>query len=262
MNITINRNVSLTCFLFFISQNLLADEIISLQSRKGVTQEYLLLETENASANVILFTGGKGKLKLTDEWLARRGYNFLVRTRELFRQQGFNVAVFNAPSDKRSSTGMLFGFRTSDEHVQDISAVVENLKKRNSLPVWLIGTSRGTESVAWAAIKSNGFKGIVLTASITESTDAGTALIDMPLSEIRVPVLLATHRDDECHVSEPQGTEYIVKYLTSSPKVEVAYFSGGKDPVSKPCKARSAHGFYGIEQQVVSRISEFITTLK
>jgi len=28
-------------------------------------------------------------------------------------------------------------------------------------------------------------------------------------------------------------------------------FEGGDDPISKPCQARSAHGFLGIEEKVV-----------
>ena len=46
--------------------------------------------------------------------------------------------------------------------------------------------------------------------------------------------------------------------LVNSKKVEIRYFTGGKTPLSDPCEALSEHGFYGIEEQVVSAIADFI----
>ena len=42
--------------------------------------------------------------------------------------------------------------------------------------------------------------------------------------------------------------------------VELKYFKGGDAPQSRPCKALSQHGFYGIESQVVDAIARFITS--
>ncbi len=35
-------------------------------------------------------------------------------------------------------------------------------------------------------------------------------------------------------------------------------FSGGDEPGAKPCKALSAHGFLGIEKEVVAAIAAFV----
>src|SRR4029450_2619816 len=71
--------------------------------------------------------------------------NFLVRTRALFAQQGLLVAVIDAPSD-RQLPPYLSGFRQAREHAADVRAVIAWTKKEAAVPVWLVGTSRGTQS--------------------------------------------------------------------------------------------------------------------
>jgi len=40
--------------------------------------------------------------------------------------------------------------------------------------------------------------------------------------------------------------------------VEIRYFSGGKMALLDPCEPRSPHYFYGIENEVISTIADFI----
>ena len=97
----------------------------------------------------------------------------LVRTRDDFAAHGFAVAVVDAPSDRKERKGMRGGFRNSAEHVTDIDAVTAHLKKTVRVPVWLIGTSRGTESAAYVAIHAKEkIAGVVLTSSMTEDNSA------------------------------------------------------------------------------------------
>lgn len=187
--------------------------------------------------------------------------NFLVRTRHDFAAHGFAVAVVDAPSDRKERIGMLGGFRNSAEHVTDIDAVTTHLKKTVGVPVWLVGTSRGTESAAYVAIHAKEkVAGLVLTSSMTEDNSKGRPVTDLALDRIRVPALVVAHEDDECRVTPPDGAERIAKGLVNAPKVAVKMFSGGDPPRSKPCKALSAHGFLGIEQDVVAAIAAFITS--
>jgi len=234
-------------------------QVINLNPRNNVELNYLYLPHNNAVAHVILFVGGKGTLKFTEGWLRKRGKNFLLRSRELFRAQHFNVAVFNAPSDQRSSSGLKKGGRTSSEHIIDINALIDDLKSKKDLPVWLVGTSRGTESVAWAAIHSRDkISGVVLTASISEPNNNGISLPEMDLKKISAPVLLIAHQQDDCKVTPPTGAKLISAELANATKVILEYVSGGLPAKSSPCKALSAHGFYGIEKQVVTKITAFI----
>ncbi len=152
------------------------EQLVTLETRAGVTQKFILITPEKPVAAVILFAGGHGKLDLSNASgrpVPRRGGNFLVRSRADFAGHGFAVAVVDAPSDRKERVGMLGGFRNSAKHVTDIDAVTAHLKKAVRVPVWLIGTSRGTESAAYVAIHAKEkVAGLVLTSSMTEDNSA------------------------------------------------------------------------------------------
>lgn len=255
--------IALTIFLLLSSSALNAAEIVTLKTRPGVDQKFILIKPDKPLASVILFAGGKGALSLflfsgfpKINWGKN---NFLVRTRDMFATHGFLVAVVDAPSDQKSKTGMLGGFRDSIDHVKDIDHVIIYLRKQSDVPVWLIGTSRGTESATNIAIKSRQHpEGLVLTSSMSVANPQGTAVTEMDLKRITIPTLVVANRDDACPTTPPEGAEKIARMLSNAKKVEIKTFSGGDAPISKPCQAMSYHGFLGIEEEVVDFISEFI----
>ena len=245
----------------FIAQS--DDALIELNTRNGITQKFLLNESAAVTANVILFVGGHGRLNLSafdDNVFASWGKkNFLFRSRDAFVKNNFTVAVVDAPSDMQTSTGMLGGFRTSREHVQDIDYVISYLRELNNKSVWLIGTSRGTESAAYVAIHSQQSpNGVVLSSSMTENNAKGIPVTQLALNKITIPVLITSHIDDECWVTPPIGADEIKEKLTSSTTVQIETFTGGNSPKSDPCMALSPHGYFGIENEVISVIAKFI----
>lgn len=252
-----------TLVLLLAVGDLYAADLVKLETRPGVEQRFILIKQEQPVASVILFAGGKGALNLSSLFgsptIGWGKNNFLVRTRDTFARQGLTVAVVDAPSDRQSRRGMLDGFRDSAEHVTDIDAVIAYLRQQADVPVWLVGTSRGTESAAQLALKSQqNPHGLVLTSSMTRPNRAGTAVTEMPLARITIPTLVVAHDDDGCGKTPPAGADRIAAMLTASPKVEVKRFNGGDMPQSKPCQAMSPHGFIGIEDKVVDAIAAFI----
>jgi len=254
------RSFILLLTLLCAAPALRAEESVMLDTRPGVKQGFLLLQPDaKPVAAVILFAGGHGNLQLDGRSLGWGQSNFLVRSRDLFAGHDFLVATIDAPSDRKGSDGMLGGFRASAEHAADIDAVIAYLRKQTDVPVWLVGTSRGTESATSVAIHAkHPVAGVVLTSSMSEPNSNGTAVTQMALDRLRMPVLLVAHRDDGCHHTPAEGAERIKQGLTAAPKVEVRYFTGGDRPRSKPCEAKSAHGFLGIEKEVVDAIAGFI----
>ena len=244
---------------FLLSVNSFAADLITLDTREGVQQKFILMKPEKPVASVILFAGGKGALDIQGSNSINWGRNnFLVRTRDQFLDNGFMVAVVDAPSDHQEKPWMFFGFRDSNEHVTDIDHVIAYLKTQANIPVWLVGTSRGTESAATIAIDSKQKPhGLVLTSSMTEENDRGTAVTEMELEKITIPTLITAHESDGCRHTPPEGAEIIKDMLTKAKKVEVKIFSGG-DETGKPCKAKSFHGYLDIEESVVNYISAFI----
>lgn len=250
--------VSLGVSQIALGQN--AERVVDIPTRPNVTQRFLYLSPENPKAAVILFAGGHGGLQITQEGSLGWGKgNFLVRTRRQFVERGLAVAVIDAPSDRQSSP-FLGDFRQKDEHVADVKAVIAWLKKQNNGPVWLVGTSRGTESAAFIAAqigsKGGGPDGLVLTSTIL-SNKKGRPVPEMPLESIVVPVLVVHHERDGCRLCSYAEIPRLMNKLSAVPRKELLTFKGGENR-GDPCEAFAYHGYNGLEKEVVGKIAEWI----
>jgi len=234
---------------------------VDVPTRPGVTQRILVITPDKAKAAVILFAGGDGGVTLeADGHIPKLAGNFLVRSRQMFADQGLTAVVIDAPSDKQSYP-YLSGSRQTAEHVADVKAVIAWLRTQTSIPVWLVGTSRGTQSAGYIATQlpraEGGPDGIVLTASVVRDARS-RAVPEMALDRVRIPVLVAHHRQDSCRVCLFSDVPLLMEKLTAAPRKELLVFDGGIN-VGDPCEARAYHGFNGIEREVVDRIAGWIT---
>jgi alpha-beta hydrolase superfamily lysophospholipase len=236
-----------------------AEELRTIPTRPGVTQAFLLLHPPRAPvATVILFAGGDGDLALTNAGIGKLQGNFLLRTRQRWAREGFLVAILDRPSDR---SGGLWNFRTTAEHATDVRAAIAALRETARVPVWLVGTSMGSLSAANAAARltEGGPDGIVLTSSVTETSKVSYETTrHAGLGDIRVPTLVVHHKDDGCRASPYAGAEAILRALRQAPAKELLAFEGGSPPISHPCEAKAAHGYLGIEAQVVGAIGAWI----
>jgi hypothetical protein len=236
-------------------------QVIDVATRPGVMQRLLVLSPPEPKAAVVLFAGGHGGLRIADDGTIRglKG-NFLVRTRQQFAQQGLLVALIDAPSDRQGG-GFLDGFRQTSEHVVDVKAAIARLRQLAPLPVWLIGTSRGTQSVGYVATElagADGPDGIVLTSTIL-ADKRGRAVPLMPLGKVRVPVLVVHHENDGCASCAFSQVPWLMDKLSGSPRKRLLAVSGGRSE-GDPCEAFAHHGYNGIEDDVVAQIASWILT--
>lgn len=234
-------------------------KVETLEPRPGVTLQALVMRVDEPVASVVLFTGGDGKVGgFQPNGTPVLGGNFLVRSRSVFLSQGLTVAVMDAPSDRQAGRGLV-GFRRSAAHMQDISAVMRRLRQLASVPVWLVGTSMGTVSVAAAAIQvtREGPDGIVLTSAIVEPSFPG-GLPSQRLGEIKVPTLLVHHEQDECRHTLFKDLPPVAAALRGTPRKELVTFRGGGPPKGDPCDPWGYHGYPGLESSVVIRIADWI----
>jgi hypothetical protein len=230
-----------------------AQEIVVLPTRDGVTQSFLLIAPagDKPAAVAILFPGGDGLIRLRNEsGRIRFGEgNFLVRSRQMFVDRGVLAAVMDSPSDQPQ--GMDDWFRLGDKHAADITRVSEELKRRfPGIPVFLVGTSRGTVSAA-AAGRALGetVAGVVLTSTLfVGGGRPGPGLSGFDFKAIRSPLLFVHHADDGCRYTPYRDAKNL---STQFPLITV---QGGDPPRSDPCEAFSAHGFLGREQPTVDAI--------
>jgi len=229
--------------------------------RPGVTQSYLKLTPEQPVATVILFAGYGGYLNLTKEGIQQPSNNFLVRTRALFAEKNFITVVVDTPSDFAGVDGIL-GWRATDTHAKDLQKIITSLREQADIPVWLVGTSRGTISAANAAarLQTNGADGLVLTATVVEPGGRNSGYVgDVDLEKIRIPTLIIHHEEDDCVVCDYYAAERLPAELKNAPRVKFIAVNGGKPAESGACGPLSEHGFFGIENKVIESISSFIT---
>jgi acetyl esterase/lipase len=235
------------------------DKVVDIPTRPGVTQRFVVIPAADAKAAVVLFAGGHGGLQLNDAGSARWGNgNFLVRSARLFAAQGLAVAIIDTPSDRQSAP-YLSGFRQTPEHAADVKAVIAWMKDSTKLPVWLVGTSRGTQSVgavATALRGGGGPDGVVLTSTILND-GRSKPVPDMAMDTLKIPVLVVHHEQDACRVCLFRDMPKLMEKLTATPRKELITFRGGENQ-GDPCEAMAYHGYNGLEQDVVSRIAAWI----
>jgi hypothetical protein len=251
---------------------------------------YLLIDPGNADpavdgfapidpiAVLMLFVGGDGRLNLGASQQNIGSTNFLARTRYHFAAERYVVAVVDAASDflahEHADTNDANGFRHGsglrghrlpnhlhgDKYLQDLAAVMNDLRQRYpDLPLWAVGTSRGTISAAVAAANvSPAPDGIVLVSSLTGPSAVGD-LQSVALESITAPALIVTNKDDQCDVSKPEDSKDLPQRFEASERVKLMIVNGRSlNPLSDPCEALSAHGFFGIEQKVIEAITKWI----
>ena len=215
-----------------------AADRIELASRAGITQPILFTAAAAPTASVILFPGGNGVLSGLEG-------NFLVRVAGQFTAAGMNVALVDVPSDHPA--GMGTPFRSGEAQAKDVAAIVAFLRSRSAVPVWVIGTSRGSISAANAARRLGPSQ--IAGAELTSSVWAG-GMDSVPLGQIAVPTLLVHNHYDGCSEAPFGGATSAMPQLSQAPAKQLVAVSsaGGR---GAPCGGTSPHGFSGAEGDVV-----------
>jgi pimeloyl-ACP methyl ester carboxylesterase len=251
----VKRLVVLTVAMLLTLTASAADQIIRLETRDGVKVPVYYMKREGATATVILLPGGAGGFGSPVDGKPS-GNNFLVRSRDYFADAGLNVAVMSRATDK---TDLDYPDRIAPEHMVDIQKLVAYLKTDSGLPVWLVGTSRGTVSATAAAIAFGNAElaGIVLTSSVVDYKKAG-AIPKRDLAAIKIPVFVLHHENDACKVCKPQEVPAIIQGLKNAPFKKLVMAKGGANPTGDACESFHYHGYIGMEQEAVGIITNWI----
>ncbi|HWH70963.1 MAG TPA: hypothetical protein VNT26_16360 [Candidatus Sulfotelmatobacter sp.] len=232
-------------------------EVRSITTRPQITMNFLYMAPEKKERHdaLILFAGGNGAIpfKLTTDGKPY-GWNFLMRSADEFTRRGLAVIAVNPPSDH--PTGMSAGFRESAEHAEDVGKLVSYLENEGFERVFLVGNSRGTLSAAsvGSLLQSSRVRGVVLTSSL----EYEEFMRWLPLEKMNRPVLMVHHRNDACRVSSFSEAEKTRDFLEKHTKVDFVEINGGADPRSEPCNDLSTHAFFGVEEQVVQVIADWV----
>lgn len=257
-----SRRLTVGLMMLFSWTLSIADELVSLPTRAGVTSSYWWMPRDNAKANLILLSGGSGGIGYRNGM--PQSNNFLIRSRDYFvmndaktndAKNTFNVALLGNASDMRQLNPAL---RAQPEHIQDIAAVVAHIRTKSSAPIWLVGTSQGTISAAAAAIElGDKVDGMVLSAAYT-AFKTPTSVPQLAIDKISVPVLVVFHEKDSCKVTRPDEAKYIIDKLKHARVKKLMLLSGGQNPTGDECEALHWHGFIGAEAQAAKTITDWV----
>lgn len=243
----------------------------TLFPRPNVAQHFALSgpPLAQALAVLVLLPGGPGVLGLTPGGCASQlSGNFLLRSREMFHDHGLTTVVLDAPDDFFGPDG-LGGHRITEGHANEIGDLIAHLKRLGARTVWLLGHSRGALSAANAAARlapAQAPDGLILTSPVTVGGQSrakpwvAQTIDDVPVAQIRLPMLMLGHADDPCPRSPAEGINRI-RARMSMARRHVLITHGGPDPGLigiDACAGRSRHGFLGGEREVVAAIAAFV----
>lgn len=253
-------------FLSFLAGMALAvagwpQEIVTLQTRPGVSHSFFIanMGERKPEAAALLLIGGGGSINLRNEGgqIKFAQGNFLPRSRREFVRNGILPVILDNASDQQGGSGMSEEFRSGAAHAADVRAVVAEVKKRYAgLPVFLVGTSKGTLSVAYLALAlERDVAGAVLTSSLFYEgpwSRPRPVLRSFDWAALKIPVLLVHHADDGCfatpyHEAARLGGRF--------PLITV---KGGRPAESGPCDPLAQHGFYGKEAETVAALAAWM----
>lgn len=220
----------------------------------------MIPNTTDPKAIVVYFPGGGGTLVGPDGRL--RGWRFLPRLAE----HPFIIAALDMPSDRAGGIAGTDRFITSKAYTEDIKKVIDLLHQKWSKPLFLVGHSGGTTTVAHlgAVLKDQRIGGLVLLAAISRHPPGGVSLSNLSLHEITYPILFVHHREDLCVSFE--GARQESSRLHRSPKVGFIEVLGGDPSRAHHCSPFAArqgppnhgHFFAGKEYEVFQAIADWV----
>lgn len=242
------------------------ERVVDVPTRPGQFARALVSTPEAPKASIILLAGGHGNIDLGSD--GRIGWgerNQLVRTRRDYAARGLATIVPDIARDLKAGSGTVDAYRWSEVHALDLAALTA-FAAQLAKPVYLVGTSRAALSVANLASRPD-LKpqpdALVITSGMLMDVGLGQPSVQrnvLNLERIRAPLLALFHQDDRC-VYTPASTASAFRGLVGGASFyDIKLLSGGLPPQSDPCEALSAHGFLGLDREVVDTIVEWLTS--
>lgn len=204
-----------------------------------------------------MLPGGAGDIGLGQDGSIRRGNNFVVRTRDLWNQRHYAILI---PDTLNHAN--LRGHRNSASYARVIEDLLIFAHKEGTAPIFLFGTSQGAIAAANGAAHASPdtLAGVVLSESVSVMGGSKETVFSVPLQDIHAPVLIVANQNDRCNVAPQQNADRIAASLTGSSDVQVLRVTGGHTQSKKTCSSLSPHGYFGIEEDVIAKISAWMET--
>jgi hypothetical protein len=234
-----NAGNQLAVATLFAAMALLADgtSVMAQETVSIGTAKAALLRPDTPRGSVILMPGGNGDIDVGENGKISKQLinNQLVRTRYDYLKEGLAVLVIDA--------------NTNLSRAIDFMAAIKR-------PVVVIATSRGTLRAARGLVLGARPDALVLTSGFLTKKSGDNENVETILQtpNILPPTLVIHHRRDGCHWTSPKGVEPFAQWAGG--RVHVEWLDGGIS-MGDACRAKSYHGFNGLDKEVVTLAAHF-----
>lgn len=242
-----------------------AEPTVEIPSRNQKIRA-ILLQPEKPVASVILLVGGHGQMDIARDGTIKWGRgNQLIRTRASYRKQGFAVLVPDIAPDWKGEKNPVSGYRWHPRHGADLGALVAYMRTIAE-PVVVVGTSRAAVSAGVMLLVTEAKQRpdfVVLTAPMlmpAGNQPSFQKAIQNNVPKAQIPMLIVGHKKDRCAFTLPESIEAFRKWRGGD-SLDIVMLDG-PEGTGHPCEARAAHGFAGIDDEVVRTVSGWIKRQK
>lgn len=239
----------------------------------NVTVKYMVhVPNGTPKGLVMLFAGRVGATGIQGNQkggpVSNAGNNFLVRSAQLFAEEGYLAVSIDRPSTSTNFTTLQYDrYRVSPKHAQDIVAVVHDLPNvipdvdTTNLDLLLAGISRGAISVV--AQNRLGI-GISIQSPVTSGetlfvgcTDLIGCVPRLQPNFVKVPVGILAHAQDGCERAQHVDSVGLhTDFRRAGVESHFESTGGGFDLGIDACGNPSFHSFLGIENKAVGKITK------
>jgi hypothetical protein len=231
------------------------ERVFDLPLPNGDHQRVLYAAPPRPWATIVMLSGGAGNVGVERDGDVRHDENFVVRTRARWVARGYAVLIPDTIDGAN-----LRGVRSSPEYARLIDGLVEFSHAQARGPVFLLGTSQGSIAAMNGAAHAapGSVAGVVLTESVSRLGGSHETVFNADPQDVTAPALVVSNQDDACDVAPPEDAPRIAAAMTHSRDVSVLTVAGGFTKSRNACGSLTPHGYYGIEAQVIEKISQWM----
>ena len=206
--------------------------VVDIPVAGGDTQRFLWVRPDSPVATLIAIPGGDGVLGIQNDGTSQTTTfrcGPVGRNRIAFADRGFAVVYIDATSSGRV------------RNLDDVRAVIDHVRARDSVPVWLTGGSAATGTAANLAVSLPGTDPVGLVLFSPAQLPASF------VAQVRRPSLVVFHPGDPT-----QFGNQVFSALTSAPVREIVALDGGSNA------GCGFHLFAGLDAQFVDAVAGFV----
>jgi hypothetical protein len=163
----------------------------------------------------------------------------------------YDLVVLDTPHELYTSPQ-----RGSSDHLSRIESVIQFYIKKTGLPIWIMGHSNGSLSMAsfihylQEAKKVNLVSGLIISGGRNETSFSPPLLM---------PMLFIHHEEDACINTQPNNTFDVYKTVKEFDYADVQYvfIQSGEYELNDPCTS-GYHMYFNAEDEVAEAIDSYL----